>query len=222
MTDVHHRRVLTTPSTDYAIKLSSPPLLSLCHSITPKYSTTVQTICSPFYLVHQPGSLSIMSDSLPRVCDEEAYLPHMAKKCCREVRDTYAWEGQKWSGFTVLMQNSDDILTSGFPLTQKLNSDLLGITSSVCMCESSIAEQEAGEKPWVYCCSFWNQWCFGKNPWTVCIPRDSMLHAQQGLLSTCLHTHLSQAGIGGRLSMLWEPNLPIPKHSMQFLEPSTW
>lgn len=144
------------------------------------------------------------------------------KKCCREVRGTYAWEGQKWSGFTVLMQNSDDILTSGFPLTQKLNSDLLGITSSVCMCESSIAEQEAGEKPWVYCCSFWNQWCFGKNLWTVCIPRDSMLHAQQGLLSTCLHTHLSQAGIGGRLSMLWEPNLPIPKHSMQFLESSTW
>lgn len=45
------------------------------------------------------------------------------------------------------MQNSDGILSSGFPLTQKLSLDLLGITSGVCMCESSRAEQGAGEKP---------------------------------------------------------------------------
>lgn len=54
---------------------------------------------------------------------------------------------KKKIGFIVLMQNSDGILSSGFPLTQKLSLDLLGITSGVCMCESSRAEQGAGEKP---------------------------------------------------------------------------
>lgn len=41
VTNVQHIRVLKTPTTDYAIKPSSFPLPSLCHSLTPKYSTTV-------------------------------------------------------------------------------------------------------------------------------------------------------------------------------------
>lgn len=115
--------------------------------------------------------------------------PTYGKKCCGEVRYTYAWEGQKWTGFTILMQNSDGILTSGYPLTQKLSSDLSGIASSVCMCESSIAEQEAGEKPWVCCCSCWNKWCFGKNPWESL----SCLHSQRqhAPCSAKLAEHLS-------------------------------
>lgn len=125
-------------------------------------------------------------------------------------------------GFTVIMQNSDCILTSGFPLTQNLTSVLTYITSSVCMCECIHSRAGVWRKTMsLLLLMLKTMDALVKTSLRIsehskmlfAFPQTACSRTQQALLSTCPHTHLSLDDIGGRLLILSEPILPSPKAS---------
>ena len=123
-------------------------------------------------------------------------------------------------GFYVIKQNPDCMLTSGFPLTQNLSSDLTYTASSVCTCER-IHSRAGGWRKTMSLLLLMLKSMDVLVKTSLRIPeRSEMLFAfletacsrtQQALLSTCPHTHLSLDDIRGRLLILSEPILPSPK-----------
>lgn len=123
-------------------------------------------------------------------------------------------------GFNVMVRNSDCILTSGFPLTPNLSSDLTYITSSVCVCER-IHSRAGGLRKTLSMLLLMLKSMDVLVKTSLRIPEHTeMLFAvletacsrtQQAWLSTCPHPHLSLDDIGERLLILLEPILPSPK-----------